>query len=201
MLDAHAKKVLRDNQFGNYLMERSQTKDEFGHETNYNLYRRSQDIRARDVTTEVGAMTISHHPERDLVTEHPEAQEMHRPGLAPMSHTEELPAEDEVYYLGSAKGHQLGALTMAGVATNVARKQGRELSLPTNLSKHSSRLIEGLKGRGLADPSAPTTITNKLQFIRPTRVGSPDPAHIVPLAEVREGQKTRNEWAKQRRQR
>lgn len=85
-------------------------------------------------------------------------------------HPDVGPGKAKVAGMRVAQGHQHVGTTMLGVAAVRAEARNEKLIPPTDLSRHSSRLIQGLQGRGLVTENRSTAVKNRLDFDTPSRV-------------------------------
>ena len=75
------------------------------------------------------------------------------------------PAPHRVSGMKFAKGHSAAAMTAVGIAAENAVAAGSKLTPDDDLSKHSSKLVQGLQRRGLVTESADTNVTNQMDFM------------------------------------
>ena len=98
----------------------------------------------------------------------------------------------KVDYFGGTQTGGAANMVMLGIAENAARSEGTTLLPSTDLSKHSSRLVDRLKSTGAVDPGASTKVTNSIQFEPEYDLG-PAPRELksrLPEHEVQAGRQT-----------
>jgi hypothetical protein len=103
-----------------------------------------------------------------------------------------LPGVHKVDTLVGTEGARAPNMVMLGIAENAARSEGTSLMPAEDLSKHSSRLIEHLKGTGAVPEGSSTRVTNKIQFSPEYSLGprSVEPSRRVPEEQVQAGRQT-----------
>ena len=85
-------------------------------------------------------------------------------------HPDVAPGKAKVAGMRVAQGHRAVGPTLLGLAAVRADWRMEKLLPPSDLSRHSSKLIQGLQGRGLVTGSASTKVKNRLDFDSPSRV-------------------------------
>lgn len=85
-------------------------------------------------------------------------------------HPDVGPGKAKVAGMRVAMGHRAVGPTLLGLASVRAEGRQEKLIPPSDLSKHSSRLIQGLQGRGLVTEDRSTRVKNNLDFDTPSRV-------------------------------